>query len=126
MLNVGPFPFPALLILIYAFSTTTNSSDSSSVTYIFANGWIQTADLWFQKQLLCRLCYNHCPTLGHLLICATIWNDKLYNVKSNKQLQIIFMVDKLHCFEFFTSLNIKNKRVDFLQNNFMIKPIDAC
>ena len=29
----------------------------------FANDWIRTADLWFQKRPLCQLSHNHCPLI---------------------------------------------------------------
>ena len=39
-----------------------NTVDSKQMFNInFANDWIQTADLWYQKQLLYQLSHNHWP-----------------------------------------------------------------
>ena len=34
----------------------------------FADDWIQTADLWYQKQQIYQLSHNHCPTCFTVLI----------------------------------------------------------
>ena len=35
----------------------------------FADDWIQTDYLWYQKRPLYQLSYNHCPTPKNMLIC---------------------------------------------------------
>ena len=46
-----------------------NTVDSKQIN--FANGWIQTADLWYRKQLLYQPSHNHCPVLNIFLLDIT-------------------------------------------------------
>ena len=48
-------PFPASFFFIFVFSITVDSKCSIK---IFAEGWIQTADLWSQKRPLYQLSHN--------------------------------------------------------------------
>ena len=45
-------PLPASLFFIFVFSTQLKVMNAQK---IFANDWIQTADLWFWKRLLYQL-----------------------------------------------------------------------
>ena len=55
-------PFSASFSLFRLFNTV----DRKQMFNInIANDWIQTADLWYQKELLYELSHNHCPFIGY-------------------------------------------------------------
>ena len=43
---------------------------------IFANDWIQTADLWNQMRPCYQLSHNHCPVMENVIWTVTVWPDK--------------------------------------------------
>ena len=49
----------------------------------FADYWIRTADLWYRKQLLYQLRYNHNNAVGQ----AAVNNKKIVYFACNPQLQ---------------------------------------
>ena len=59
--SVIPLSYPDGLLLLYF-----RTSKQLIVRTSLADDWIRTADLWSWKQLLYRLCHNHCPTFDTL------------------------------------------------------------
>ena len=49
----GPFPAPFFFIFVFSIQLTVNKCSIN-----FADDWIRTADLWYQKQPLYQLSYT--------------------------------------------------------------------
>ena len=52
----GPFPASFFFIFVFSIQLTVNKCSIN-----FADDWIRTADLWYQKRPLYQLSHNHCP-----------------------------------------------------------------
>ena len=75
--------FTGLFFFIFVFSTV----NSKYVHYkIFADALLRAADLWYQKQLLCQLSHNHCPTEVSLPHTSTRYNTSNNNTYKNQNI----------------------------------------